>query len=220
MRGFLIIPQQWRGTNDHEYLPNSGYSSSLIVILLAFLALFIRAARKNTEKTTRCKNKTGETSCSYLITSPDWGLVAVLIANTVLIPILFKGERLKRNSDSRTQKALEGRNSVHHTGYAFFCFRGSEILKGLVKYVHYNISLYRDFSRISFANTTISLHVYGHQRWRSYACSFEIARQGKPSNVFDVYHNQWEKRITRFKAFICRLWSWKLRFILPLQCRI
>lgn len=78
------------GKNDHKYLPNSGYSLSLIVIPLVFLALFVRAARKNTGKTTRCKNKTGETSCSYLITCPDCGLVAVLIENTVLIPILFK----------------------------------------------------------------------------------------------------------------------------------
>ena len=63
---------------------------SLSLIPLVFLALFVRAARKNTGKTTRCKNKTGETSCSYLITCPDCGLVAVLIENTVLIPILFK----------------------------------------------------------------------------------------------------------------------------------
>ena len=77
-----------REKNDLEYLPNSGYSLSLIVIPLVFLALFVRAARKNTGKTTQCKNKTGETSC--LITCPDCGLVAVVIENTVLIPILFK----------------------------------------------------------------------------------------------------------------------------------
>lgn len=63
---------------------------TVIVIPLVFLALFVRAARKNTGKTTRCKSKTGETSCNYLITCPDCGLVAVLIENTVLIPILFK----------------------------------------------------------------------------------------------------------------------------------
>ena len=47
--------------------------------------------------------------------------------------------------------------------------------------------------------------MYGRQRRRSYTCTFEIARQGKPCNVFDVYHNQWEKRITRFKSFISPL---------------
>ena len=136
-------------TNDHEYLPNSGYSLSLIVIPLVFPALIVRAARKNTGKTTRRKNKTGKTSCSYWITWADWGLVAVLIEDWLRFwlrigcgsdwkycprPDFVQKVTVKEKFGLANAEGIRGRELSQP--YRLRCF----VSVGLAKYVYYNIS--------------------------------------------------------------------------------